>query len=954
MSELADRLNAALAGRYRVERELGRGGMGTVFLAQDLKHPRRVAIKVLLPELAVAVGAERFQREIELAAGLSHPHIMALHESGATHGLLYFVMPYAEGESLRQRLEREKQLPLPDALRIAREVAGALDFAHRRGIVHRDIKPENILSEDGHAVLADFGIARAIQTAGGEKLTATGVSIGTPDYMSPEQGAGSAELDGRSDLYALACVLYEMLAGNPPFTGSNPWAIQARHAFDPVPPLRTVRPGVPDAIERAVTKALAKAPADRHATAAEFAEALAAATEVAPDPRVIRRRRQRAAVAWLAALALAGLAVWSRWDSIQAFFGTRGPAPATRKEWVIVAEFNGPPDDPGLAAATRELVIAALDQSTSLATVSQDQIRTGLQLAGKSPTTRVDAALARELAYRKGVRAVVEGSISRLGAGSAIVARVLDVERDSVLFTVSEVAANEKALIPTVERVTRRIREGLGERKDAIRRTRDVIEVSTASLEALKHQQQAAECLVAGDNSGTIAHCRAAIALDPDFAAAFNAMGHAFNNSGQVDSASAAWHQALSRPGRLSDRMRLATEAALATLENDLPLALSNYDRILQQDPRLWRIHNNRAALLYRTGQYEAALASAARGIEASPMGPSQIVLLNKFITLLALGRLDEAGETSRALRDALAQGAAVWLAAAAGHWALTESLGTALEAPPTASREMRRLGALAVASAAATRGEVRVAERALRRAEEFEGPGGATSTTVAHVSMQAAHRARLLLAQASGAFPGDPEGSWPRDTATAALVTRGLWAAAAGDIPQARRLLDAVRSRPARERARAGADSLLLEGWIAAHAGRWEDVVWILAPAARQGSEVGFMEDRAGRVTLRWLVANAYENLGRADSAAAYYEMVLSPLGRVDQEYFTRGVALSFAHRRLVLLYARMGRLEDARRHWEAFSKTFTRPDPGMKPQVEEARAALASAEGMAKSARR
>jgi tetratricopeptide (TPR) repeat protein len=280
-------------------------------------------------------------------------------------------------------------------------------------------------------------------------------------------------------------------------------------------------------------------------------------------------------------------------------------------------------------------------------------------------------------------------------------------------------------------------------------------------------------------------------------------------------------------------------------------------------------------------------------------------------------------------------------LETAAGHWAVTESLGTAL-------------GALAVASAAATRGEVRLAEQVLGRAEEYEGPGGATSTSAAHVSPKAVHRARLLLAQVSGTVPSAPRSNWPRDATTAALVTRGLSAAAAGDIPQARRLLDAVRSRPARERSRAGADSTLLEGWIAAHADRWEDVIRILGPAARQGSEIGLPEDRAGRVTLRWLVANAYENLGRPDSAAAYFEIVLSPVGRVDQEYLSRGIAFPFAHQRLVLLYARMGRLEDAKRHWEIFSGTFTRPDPELAPLLAEARAALAGAEGMTRSARR
>ena len=230
MSELSQRLQEAFPDRYRIERELGRGGMGTVFLAEDLKHHRRVAIKVFDPELSAAIGSERFLHEIEIVAGLSHPHILPLHDSGAADGLLFFVMPYVEGESLRNRLTREGQLPVEEALRLAREVAGALGHAHGRGVVHRDIKPENILLQDRHAVVADFGIARVVAqrtadtqavTRGAGPMTSAGVTVGTPAYMSPEQAAGSRELDGRSDIYSLGCVLYEMLAGEPPFTGAT-------------------------------------------------------------------------------------------------------------------------------------------------------------------------------------------------------------------------------------------------------------------------------------------------------------------------------------------------------------------------------------------------------------------------------------------------------------------------------------------------------------------------------------------------------------------------------------------------------------------------------------------------------------------------------------------------------------------------------------------------------------
>jgi len=275
MPDLLERLKSALADRYAVEREIGRGGMATVFLAEDLKHHRQVAVKVLHPELAASVGTDRFLREIEAVAGLTHPHVLPLHDSGEANGLLFYIMPYVEGESLRQRLNREKQLPVEEAIRITQDVAGALDHAHRHSLIHRDIKPGNILLEEGHAVVTDFGVARAISDAGTGKVTATGMALGTPAYMSPEQAAGE-EVDERSDLYALGCVLYEMLAGEPPLTGATPQMIQARRMSETPTALHTLRDTVPPALDHVIARALARIPADRYATASQFGQALQA------------------------------------------------------------------------------------------------------------------------------------------------------------------------------------------------------------------------------------------------------------------------------------------------------------------------------------------------------------------------------------------------------------------------------------------------------------------------------------------------------------------------------------------------------------------------------------------------------------------------------------------------------------------------------------------------------
>ena len=340
MTDLRAHVESALGGRYRVERELGAGGMATVYLADDVRHHRRVAIKVLRPELAAALGAERFLREITTTASLRHPHIVPLYDSGAGDGgagggggggTLYYVMPFVEGESLRDRLRRDKQLPVEDALRIAREVADALSYAHGRGVIHRDIKPENILLESGHAVVADFGIAHAIDVAGGEQLTATGVSLGTPMYMSPEQAAGDKNVDARSDVYALACVLYEMLAGQPPFTGPTAESVIHQHMLAAPPLVTQLRPTVPASVASALQRAMSKSPADRFPSVAQFADALTPGSAAVETPTAFQARAARrrwpmiAAAVTLIAVAVAGGVLLTRRAPPPIRLGRRAP-----------------------------------------------------------------------------------------------------------------------------------------------------------------------------------------------------------------------------------------------------------------------------------------------------------------------------------------------------------------------------------------------------------------------------------------------------------------------------------------------------------------------------------------------------------------------------------------------------------------------------------------------------
>jgi serine/threonine-protein kinase len=321
-SRLAERFAAAVADRYQIEREVGHGGMATVFLAHDIERDREVAIKLLNPDVTIELGAERFQLEIATMANLHHPHILALHESGEAEGLLYYVMPYVAGETVRDRIEHERQLPLDDALQITREVADALSYAHSRGVVHRDIKPANILLASGRAMVADFGIMRPVGTAERQRITRSGMTVGTPSYMSPEQAVGELDLDGRSDQYALACVLYEMLAGQPPFVAPNAAVLVRLHLTVEPAAVTTFRSDVPASVAAALHRALSKTPADRFDPITRFIDALdglppgttetMAVVIAAAGVRHARARRLLALAGIVVAVAVALLSWWVR------------------------------------------------------------------------------------------------------------------------------------------------------------------------------------------------------------------------------------------------------------------------------------------------------------------------------------------------------------------------------------------------------------------------------------------------------------------------------------------------------------------------------------------------------------------------------------------------------------------------------------------------------------------
>ncbi|MGH7694168.1 MAG: protein kinase domain-containing protein [Gemmatimonadaceae bacterium] len=444
-----ERLSAALSGRYRLEREVGAGGMATVYLAEDVRHHRRVAIKVLKPELTEALGAERFLKEIEVTAQLQHSHILPLFDSGevpAEHSqpsYLFYVMPFVEGESLRQHIDREKQLSLDTALDLTRQVAGALDYAHRQGVVHRDIKPENILIKDGQALVTDFGIALAVSQAGGSRLTQTGLSIGSPQYMSPEQATGEREIDARSDVYSLACVLYEMLAGDPPFAGSTAQAVVARKLTGAVPSLRPVRDTVSQGLDHVVTKALAKVPADRYPTMALFADALGHGGGAPNAAPIWRHKKLQVLGTAIAVAALAGI-VWVV-GSARTWL-----TPAPRFARVAMLPLENRTGD-----STLNYVVDGLTETVlaDLARLERVDVISLASVMGYRTAPKPVDSIARDLK----VEAVVAGSVQRRDGLLRVVVQLQAPGReslpaDTLESPADEVNALERSLVRTLVR----------------------------------------------------------------------------------------------------------------------------------------------------------------------------------------------------------------------------------------------------------------------------------------------------------------------------------------------------------------------------------------------------------------------------------------------------------------------------------------------------------------------
>ncbi|HJU67736.1 MAG TPA: protein kinase [Gemmatimonadaceae bacterium] len=649
---IVDRLRAALAGRYEVQRELGRGGFATVYLAADVRHGRMVAIKVLHPELIGTLQSERFLREIRVVAHLNHPHILPMLDSGEADGLLFFVMPYVEGETLRHFLDREKQLSIGEALRLTAEIADGLSYAHSRGLVHRDIKPENIMLSSGHAVVTDFGIGRAIDQSASDRLTYTGMATGSPAYMSPEQWTASDRVDGRADEYSLACVLYEMLVGETPFSGTSASALMARHNMSPVPSVRLVRPNVPEAVDEAIARAMEKIPADRYPTVTQFAEALAAAPPpvrvTTEDPigalaerRAARKRTPftRARLGIAAAVLLVGVLGFFAYRQ---FSGARG---YTRLV-VLPFENGGNREDAYLVDGITGELTNKLSGIGSLGVIARTS---AVQYRNSRKT-------AREIGRELQVQYLVEGSVRRAraagGAGAVHVnARLIRAEDNTQIWT-----ENFPVEASDVTDLESRIAERVAAKLDVVLlepEKRRLGKAATRNAQAYEHYLRGNEHYERSwsrtDVETAVQMYEEALELDPDYALAHARLAQAH-----------AWMHRLDYDLR-EDRLIAAKRAAdrAVALDPDLPdahVALGlyyywgrrNYDEAIKEFTRALELEPSNAQALRqlgnvrrRQGRFAEAVDDYRRSADLDPR--SHQAWFNLGETLLFTHRYDEA-----------------------------------------------------------------------------------------------------------------------------------------------------------------------------------------------------------------------------------------------------------------------------------------------------------------------
>jgi serine/threonine-protein kinase len=928
-----DRLAAALTDRYRIDRQIGAGGMATVYVAEDIKHHRRVAVKMLRPELAANLGAERFLREIEIAAGLHHPHILALYDSGGAGDVLFYVMPFIEGQSLRDRIEKVGALPIDEAVRIIREVTDALAYSHEHGVVHRDIKPENILLAGAHAMVTDFGIAKAVSDAGAHQLTGTGMSLGTPTYMAPEQAMADPGIDHRVDIYAVGVMAYELLAGRAPFLGTNPQQVVAGHLSQKPDPLSIHRSAVSPALEAVVMRCLEKNPADRWQSAAELLKALDAAavpasaaataaseTTAATPPRRRQRRNQVIAGGIVSvALVAAGLA----WFGQVGRAGTLiGDDVLAQDDLVLVSEFQNRTADSSLAETVTDAVRVELQQSRVVQVMSQRAMWDGLRRMGVGHDAALPDSVVRELAERESAKAYVVGDIARIGSGYQLTARVLATQGGTEALTARVTAADESGLIAAVGELGRELRRGIGESLRSVSAAPPLAKVTTASLPALRAYMAASRAENDGDRPRGIALAKQALVLDSTLASAWRLLHVMYSNNVQTSLAVEAAERAYALRDRLSEVERLRVTASYHSVRGELAEEEAAWARLVE----LGRDEINYSNLLLGARRFPEAAEMARRGLARAPKQP---IGYWNFVEAEVAQRDFAAADSSLDVaakrmpgHPTVAQLRAEVLLSRRDFDAAEKYLGSDTTFDPGVRAAYRCVLQL-------QRGRLnawRACERSLTDAPSVLAPTAALAEF--RMTGDAARVRRVtdpFLAEKPQSRDADLYG------AMIALL------AEVGRVGDAKTLLAEWKRAVPPTDLGFRADSAYVLGAIAAAEGRWDDAATAFL-AVSKAPALG---------ALHWYnrglpeAANAVERLGRPDSAVVLLEQALAvPSVAVGWMYETGWYAQSL--QRLGDLYEARGDRAKAADSYRKYVDLLKDADPPMAAEVQKVRAKL------------
>jgi tetratricopeptide (TPR) repeat protein len=1042
-ADLQSRLQSALGDTYRIEKELGGGGMSRVFLAEDVGLARRVVIKVLPPEMVVEVSQERFQREIQLAAKLQHPHVVSLIAAGSEQDLLYYVMPYIEGESLRAKLHREGELPVGEVVRLLKEIVDALAYAHRRGVVHRDIKPDNVLLSEGHAVVTDFGVAKAVTASSGSSsgLTSLGVALGTPTYMAPEQAAADPHTDHRADIYAVGALAYEMLTGQPPFTGATPQAVMAQHVSEPAVPVSRKRPAVNEVLNAVVMRCLEKRAADRWQSAAELMPHLDAlltpsggVTPTGTQPvaaenyEAFARQAHPARVAALFGLASIGalaivyllvqqlgLPFWVFYGAIgllliglpimlltghherqRALLRTTGAMVATPQgvqrhfTWrrsvlggglafaglgvvaagymtmralgigpaatlvsagvleerapIILADFADYTPDSLIGPAVTEALRIDLGQSPVVTLLAPSEVTDVLRSMEREVDAPLDLALARDVAMREGLTAVVAGEVNAAGAGYVLSLQVLSPEDETVLAGVRETADDQTEVIAAIDRLSAKVRERIGESLKTIRAGAPLGRATTTSLEALQKYAQAIRALeLEGDPDKGTALLEQAIALDTAFAMAYRKLGLALSDRGERTRSNDAFTKAFELRERVADVERFQIEAAYYfVVLADFEQAAVVFRQFADAYPDSVKAWSNLGTSYASIREFALAEEAFRQGIPHGDIQYTQLIHVQ-----IAQGGFARAESTVTLFTERQPENPFLGFTRANLAFARGDYEEAAVHVRDARDRNPANL-ALRVntsgwlASYARHAGRLAEAERHLRdqmRANEERRLPGASlngATTLAWLEVWSRERPADGIRQVEQALERHPLDSLP--PADRPYLDLARLYARAGQPADARRFLAQFEETVDPTIQQTDADRHWAAGEIALAEGRPQDA---LQHFERWDAEIsGF--SYLGPLPQ---FAEAYDRAGEADSAIAYYERYLNTpaLFRLFVDDFWR----ARSYRRLGELHEARGDAAKAVEYYNEFVEVWKDADPELQPQGEDVRARIAQLVG-------